>query len=228
MTQMNHSPALTSRESIYRTSPDYLMNEISSHAVTRAQKCMTPPQSSPSITSNDSRISMGNIWGDTATLPIPSEMQRRHSAMSWRSCTEDDYQYHIEDKIGARYRPKDPKKRKQSKRARGKKITDFGPTLSNERSPTALADIPFLSEYAPPILMQESIIDTLPKASPVFEPLYSEPYLSPGEQERAQSFIGTLYSTLMGDFCPRVLKALELYPLYARVKQTGHQLHYSC
>ena len=28
MTQTNHSPTLTSRESIYRTSPDYLMNEI--------------------------------------------------------------------------------------------------------------------------------------------------------------------------------------------------------
>ena len=130
--------------------------------------------------------------------------------MSWRSCTDDDCEYHEEDKIGARYWPKDPKKHKQSKRGRGKKRTDFGPTLSNERSPTALRDILFLSEYAPPIQMQESIIDTPPKASPVFEPLYSELYLSPGEAERAQSFIGTLHSTLMGDFRPRVLKALEL------------------
>ena len=54
MTQTNHSPTLTSRESIYRTSPDYLMNEISSHAVTRSQKTKTPPESSPSVTSNDS------------------------------------------------------------------------------------------------------------------------------------------------------------------------------
>ena len=75
--------------------------------------------------------------------------------------------------------------------------------------------------------MQESIIDTLPMASLVFEPLYSEPYLSPGEAERAQSFIGTLHSTLMGDFCTRVLKALELDPLYASVKQTGNKLHSS-
>ena len=75
--------------------------------------------------------------------------------------------------------------------------------------------------------MQESIIDTPSMASPAFEPLYSEPYLSPGEAERAQSFIGTLRSTLMGDFRPRVLKALELDPLYAKVKQTGNKLHYS-
>ena len=75
--------------------------------------------------------------------------------------------------------------------------------------------------------MQESIIDTPPRASPAFQPLYSEPYLSPGEAEPAQSFIGTLHSTIMGDFRPRVLKALELNPLYARVKQTGNRLHYS-
>ena len=31
----------------------------------------------------------------------------------------------------------------------------------------------------------------------------------------------------MGDFRPRVLKALELDPLYAIVKHTGHKLHYS-
>ena len=31
----------------------------------------------------------------------------------------------------------------------------------------------------------------------------------------------------MSDFRPRVLKALELDPLYARVKQTGNKLHYS-
>ena len=82
MTQTNHSPTLTSRESIYRTSPDYLMNKISTNAVTRSQKRKTPPQSSPSLTSNDSRISIGNSWGDTVTLPIPSEMERRHSAIS--------------------------------------------------------------------------------------------------------------------------------------------------
>ena len=30
----------------------------------------------------------------------------------------------------------------------------------------------------------------------------------------------------MGDYHPRVLKALELYPLYARVKQTGNKSNY--
>ena len=64
-------------------------------------------------------------------------------------------------------------------------------------------------------------------ASPAFEPLYSEPYLSPSEAERAQSFIGTLHSTLMRNFSPRVLKTLELDALCARVKQTGNKLHYS-
>ena len=75
--------------------------------------------------------------------------------------------------------------------------------------------------------MQESIINTRPMASPALEPLYSEPYLSHGEAERAQTFIGTPHSMLMGDFRPGVLKALELDPLYTRVKQTGSKLHYS-
>ena len=75
--------------------------------------------------------------------------------------------------------------------------------------------------------MQETIINTPPMALPAFEPLYSKPYLGPCEAEPAQSFIGTLHSTLIGDFCPRVLKALELDPLYARVKQTGNKLYYS-
>ena len=75
--------------------------------------------------------------------------------------------------------------------------------------------------------MQESIIDTAPMALLAFKPLYSEPFLSPDEAERGQSFIGTLHLTLMGDFHPRILRALELDPLYTRVKQTGNKLHFS-
>ena len=109
MTQTNHSPTLTSREYIYRTSPDYLINEISTNAVIRSQKRKTPPQSSPGIISNDSRISIGDTWGDPVTLPIPSEMERRHLAMSWGSYTNHNCEAHKEDKIGARYWHKDLK-----------------------------------------------------------------------------------------------------------------------
>ena len=42
MTQTNHSPTLTSRESIYRTSPDYLINEISPNPVTIRVECKVP------------------------------------------------------------------------------------------------------------------------------------------------------------------------------------------
>ena len=209
MTQTNHSPSLTSRESIYGTSPDYFMNEISTNAVTRSQKPKALPQSSLSVTSNDSRISIGNTWRDTVTLPIPSEMERRHSAISWHSCTTNDCEGYKEDKIGARYWPKDTKQHKQRKRAKGKKNTEFELTLSNEDSTTGLPDIPYLSKYVPPLEMQESIFNTPPMASPAFEPLYSEPYLSPSEAERVQSFISTLHSTLIGDFRNRVLKALQ-------------------
>ena len=85
MTQTKRFPTLTSGESNYPTIPDYFMNEISSHAVTRSQKRNFPPQSSASVTSNDSQISIGNTWGGTVTLPIRSEMQGRHTAISCRS-----------------------------------------------------------------------------------------------------------------------------------------------
>ena len=54
ITQTYHTLTLTSRESIHCTNSDYLMNEISTNAVTRSLKRKTPPQSSPSVTTNDS------------------------------------------------------------------------------------------------------------------------------------------------------------------------------
>ena len=85
------SPTIHSANSIYRNSPEYLMGEITSASVTRSQKrkaTTSVPTASPT-NSNDSRISIGNSWGDDITLPIPHEMQRRHSEMSWMSCTDD-------------------------------------------------------------------------------------------------------------------------------------------
>jgi len=131
----------------------------------------------PSISSNDSRISIGNTWGDSVTQPIPSEKKRRHAALSWRECTNDDCKVHKSDKEGANYWPRDPKKRKASVRSTDKGKESFGPRLSNEDSgSSALPDIPYLSEYAPPIRMHQSIIETPADASPAFQPLYSEPF----------------------------------------------------
>ena len=142
-----HSPSLTSRDSIYRTSPDYMMKDIQSNAVTRSQKRKTPPQSTPSISSNDSGISIDNTWGDTDTQSIPSEIKRRHSALSWRECTDDDCKAHKNAKEGANYWPRNPKKRKPSVRSTGKEAESFGPTLINEDPGSAtLPDIPYLSE----------------------------------------------------------------------------------
>jgi len=81
------SPTLTSNDLISRCRPEYLMDEITSNAATLSQK-RKPSASSPatsSAASNDSRISIGNSWGDNKTLPISSEMERQHSEMSWMS-----------------------------------------------------------------------------------------------------------------------------------------------
>jgi len=71
------SPTLTSSEAISRCRPAYLMNEITSNAVTRSQKRKASASSptTSSAASNDSRISIGNSWGDNRTLPISGEME---------------------------------------------------------------------------------------------------------------------------------------------------------
>jgi len=74
-------PTLTSSDSISRCPPVYLMDQINSNAVTRSEKRKASASSpaTSSAASNDSRISIGNSWGDNRTLPISSEMERRHS-----------------------------------------------------------------------------------------------------------------------------------------------------
>ena len=69
--------------------------------------------------------------------------------------------------------------------------------------------------------MQESIIDTPPIATPAFEPLYSELYLSSSKAERAESFIGTLHSTLMGDF--RLALEIHYHDLAVQLINYVHQ-----
>jgi len=116
------SPTLTSSDSISRCHPEYLMDEITSNPVTRSQK-RKPCASSPatlSQASNVSRISIGNSWGDNRSLPISSEMERRHSERSWMSCTDDGCEIHKDEKEAAGYWPKDPKVRKQSKKTKRK------------------------------------------------------------------------------------------------------------
>jgi len=70
------SPTLTSSNSINRWRPEYLIDEITSNAVTRSEKrkASAPSPGTSSASSNDSRISIGNSWDDNRTLPISSEM----------------------------------------------------------------------------------------------------------------------------------------------------------
>jgi len=112
------SPSLTSSDSINCCRLEYLMDEITSNAVTRSQKRKASASlpATSSAPSNYTRISIGNSWGDNRTLPITSEMERHHSEMSWMSCTNDECEIHKDDKEGASYWPKDPKVRKESKK----------------------------------------------------------------------------------------------------------------
>jgi len=116
------SPTLTSSDPISRCRPEYLMDEITSNAVTRSRKRKASSSSAAtsSAASNDSRISIGISWGDNRILPISSEMERRHSEMSSMSCTDDGCEIHKNGKEGAGYWPKEPKVQKQSKKTKRK------------------------------------------------------------------------------------------------------------
>jgi len=72
------SPTLTSSDSMSRCRPEYLIDEITSNAVSRSQKgkgfASWPAKSS--LASNDSRISIGNSWDDNRTLSTSTEIER--------------------------------------------------------------------------------------------------------------------------------------------------------
>jgi len=225
------SPNLTSDNSSLRSSPKYLMNEAASFAVTRSQTSKNPsnerknpPQSSPSTSPTDSADS---YWEDSVISPSPSEQEKEHSETSWRSCTNDDCELHSEEKAEASYWPKDPRKRKESKKAKGKRAAIQGPIAPQKALSYSPPDLRYLSERAPPLRMEDSLLDSPPMAAPAFGPLYNDPDDNQTESSQAQFILDTLNARLHGIFRDRIRQALELDPLYAKVKETGNKLNYS-
>jgi len=195
------SPTLSSSNSISRCCPQYLIDEITSNAVTCFQKCKAFASSpaTSSASSNDSIISIGNSWGNNRTLPNSTEMQRRHSEMSWMSGTDDGCRIHNNEKESAGFLPKDLKVRKQSKKKK-RKVPDRTPTSNTalEEGQASLPDIPYLSENLQPFCMNDTILATLPMASPAFSPLYSQAGCHFDEATNANQFLSTLHSHPMG------------------------------
>jgi len=207
------------------------MNEAASYAVTRSQTAQTPsiqckdsPRSSPSTSPTDSADS---YWEDSVISRSPSEQEREHSETSWRSCTNADCELHSEEKAKASYWPKDPGKQKQSKKAKGKRAAIQGPIASQKELSYSPPDLPYLSEQAPPLRMEGSLLDTPPMTLPAFGPLYNDPDDYQTESTQAQLILNTLNARLHGIFRDRITQALEPDPLYAKVKETGNKLHYS-
>jgi len=206
------SPTLTSSDAIRRCRPEYLMDEITSNAVTLSQKrkaSATSPATS-SAASNDSRISIGKSGGENRTLPISGEMVRRHSEMSWMSCTDDGCEIHKNEKECAGYWPKDAKVRKQSKKTK-RKEQDRTSTSNTalEKGQASLPDIPYLAESLPPFRMNDTILATLPMAWPAFSPIYSQAGYDSDEATNANQFLSTLNSRLMCILAQRVREALK-------------------
>jgi len=224
------TPTLTSSDSISHCRPEYLIDEITSNAVTPSQK-RKPSVSSPGTSSgasNNSRISIGNSWGDNPPLKISYAMERRHSEMRWMSCTDNAFEIHKNEKEGGCYWPKDPKVRKQTKKTK-RKERDRTSTSNRalEEGQAWLPDIPYLSENLPPFRMNDTILTTLPMALPAFSPLYSQTGFDSHEATNANQSVRTLSSRFMGLLTQRVREALGPDALYIRVKETDNKLHYS-
>jgi len=75
--------------------------------------------------------------------------------------------------------------------------------------------------------MEDRLLDSPPMALLAFGPLYNDPDDNQTESSQAQLILDTLNGRLHGIFCHRIRQALELDPLYAKVKETGNKLHYS-
>jgi len=144
------------------------MDEITTKAVTHCQKRKASASSlaTSSAASNDTRISIGNPWGNNRTLPISSDRQRQHSEMSWRSCTDERCEIHENEKEGAGYWPKDPKVGKQSKKTKRKEQdrTSKSNTALKEGL-ASLPDLPYFSEKLPLVRMNDTILAILAIAS---------------------------------------------------------------
>jgi len=223
------SPTHTSSESISHCCPEYLMDEITSNAVTsQTRKASAFLPATSSAASNDRRRSFGNSWVDNRTLQIASEMERRHSEMSWMTCPHDGCDIHKNEKEGGGYWPKDPKVRKQSKKT--KRQEQDRTSTSNtalEAGQAALPNIPYLLESLLPFCMNDTSLATPPMAPPAFSPLYSQGGYDSDEATNSIQFLSTLHSRLMGILAQRVREALKTDALYTRVKETDNKLHYS-
>ena len=206
------------------------MDDMTSNAVTHSQKrkasASSPATSSPP--SYNSRISIGNSWGDNRTLPICCEMERRPAEMSWMSCTDDSCKIHKIEKEGAGYWPKGPKVRNQSKKTK-RKEQDRTSTSNTalEEGQASLPDIPYLSESLPPFYINDMILAIPPMALLALSLLYNQAGYNSDKATNANQFLSTLHSRLMGILAQRVREAVQTDALSTRVKQTDNKLHYS-
>jgi len=119
--------------------------------------------------------------------------------MSWTSCTDDRCEIHDNEKEGADYWPKDPKVRKQSKKAKGKeqdRTLIWNTAL--EEGQASLPDIPYTSENLPPCCMNYMMLARRPIALPAFSPLYSLAGYDSNDATNANQSLGTLHCRLMG------------------------------
>jgi len=205
------------------------MHEITSNALTRSQKRKASASSpaTSSAASNDSRISIGNSWGNNRTLPISSEMERRHAEMSWMSCTDDGCEIQKNQKEGAGHWLKDLKIRKQRKKTwRKEQDRTSTSNAALEEGQAWLPDIPYLLENLPPFPMNNTILATPPIASPAFNPFYSQAAYNSDEATNANQFQSTLHCRLVGIPTQRVREALKTDALYTRVQETSNKLGY--
>jgi len=148
--------------------------------------------------------------------------------MSWISCTDDGFEIHNNEKEGAGYWPKDPRGRKQSKKAK-RKDKDWASTLNTvrEEGQASLPNIPYLSVSLPHFCMNNTILATPPMASPAFSPLQSHAGYDSNKASNANQFLPTLHSLLMCIQAQRIRQALKTDTLCSRVSETDNKLHYS-
>jgi len=144
------------------------------------------------------------------------------------SCTDDECEIHKNAKEGARYWRKDPKVRSQNKKTkRNEQDRTSISSTALEEGQASLPDIPYVSENLSLFRMNDTMLATLPMASPAFSPLSSKAGYDSDEATNAKQFLSTLHSRLVGIVTQRLREALKTDALYTTVKETDNKLHYS-
>jgi len=182
------SPTLTSYNSILHSSPEYVMNETVCYAVTHSQTSQTSSNKGkdPGQSSQAPHLPIAPIATRKTQLYLLLPVNKKKITQRRAGRTVLMMTVNYTAKI------------KQSKKAKGKQAAIQGPMTPQRELCYSPANLSYLSERAAPLRIEDPLLDTPPRASPAFGPLYNDPDDNQAESSQVQLILDSLNARLHG------------------------------